>query len=269
MTTKLLPPPAPQPSADAERAARLARLEARNGGSAAGAGARPSALRPAAGGAGAIAGQRPVPAGNGGRRHAARGSRTAALVMSAASTAGLAGWFAHSAQATTVSTVSAIDTSATEATSIDDAAATIPTTAAATTAVAANSIEVPATSASATAASADSTAAAAPATSAAVATATVSGTYNGAAVSTRYGTVQVAVVVSNGTITDVKALALPSGGKNAQYSNRSAPVLRTEALAAQSADINIVSGATYTSKGYIQSLQSAIDEAVAAGALAG
>ena len=79
---------------------------------------------------------------------------------------------------------------------------------------------------------------------------------------TRYGAVQVQVSVANGTITDVIALQLTDrDGRSAQISNRAAPLLRSEVLTAQSASVQIVSGATYTSEGYLTSLQSALDQA--------
>jgi uncharacterized protein with FMN-binding domain len=53
---------------------------------------------------------------------------------------------------------------------------------------------------------------------------------------------------------------MPGGGHSGQVSSYAAPQLRSEALQAQSAQINTVSGATYTSEGYIQSLQSALDQ---------
>jgi uncharacterized protein with FMN-binding domain len=73
---------------------------------------------------------------------------------------------------------------------------------------------------------------------------------------------QVEIVVSNGKITDVKALQLTNQDpRSVQISGAAAPVLRQEALSAQSAKIDTVSGATYTSDGYLGSLQSAIDKA--------
>lgn len=73
---------------------------------------------------------------------------------------------------------------------------------------------------------------------------------------------QVEIVESGGTITDVKALQLTNqGGRSVQISNYAAPILRKEALAAQSAKVRSVGGATYTSDGYESSLQSAIDKA--------
>lgn len=89
-----------------------------------------------------------------------------------------------------------------------------------------------------------------------------SGTYTGAVESTRFGDVQVSVTVTDGTISDVTPLHLTdSDGRSVQISNRAAPVLRQEVLSAQSASVQMVSGATYTSEAYLASLQSAIDQA--------
>lgn len=88
------------------------------------------------------------------------------------------------------------------------------------------------------------------------------GTWNGATVSTVWGDVQVQVVISGGQITDVVPLHLTDrGGRSVQISNRAAPILRSEVLAAQSAHVANVSGATYTTRGYLTSLQSALDQA--------
>jgi uncharacterized protein with FMN-binding domain len=85
---------------------------------------------------------------------------------------------------------------------------------------------------------------------------------NGAATSTRWGTVQVQVQVRNGQIVDVVLLAVPdANSRDYRINSYAVPVLRSEALAAQSASIDTVSGATVTSKGYIRSLQSALDAA--------
>lgn len=83
----------------------------------------------------------------------------------------------------------------------------------------------------------------------------------GSLVSTRYGDVEVQITVANGQITAVEAVALPSGGRSGQISASVEPILASEALAAQSANIDTVSGATYTSQGYAQSLQAALDQA--------
>jgi FMN-binding protein len=83
----------------------------------------------------------------------------------------------------------------------------------------------------------------------------------GDAVATRFGTVQVKVTIDGGTLVDVSALQLPSGGRDSQVSAYAEPILRSEALQAGNAGIDTVTGATYTSMGYIQSLQSALDTA--------
>lgn len=101
----------------------------------------------------------------------------------------------------------------------------------------------------------------APTTTAPASTGT-DGTYVGTAIRTRYGDVQVQITVAGGTVTDVSPLQLTDAdGKSVSISNRAAPVLRQEALDAQSASIQSVSGATYTSEGYISSLQAALDQA--------
>jgi uncharacterized protein with FMN-binding domain len=84
----------------------------------------------------------------------------------------------------------------------------------------------------------------------------------GAVVSTPYGDVQVSAQVSGARLVDVKALHLTdSSSTSRSISARAAPTLRSEALRAQSARIDTVSGATYTSEGYRQSLQAALDAA--------
>ena len=89
-----------------------------------------------------------------------------------------------------------------------------------------------------------------------------SGTYKGNTVQTRFGPVQVQITVANGKITDVTALQLTNtDGKSIQISNRAAPLLRSKVLAAQSANVQTVSGATITSDAYLTSLQAAIDAA--------
>ncbi|HEX9040160.1 MAG TPA: FMN-binding protein [Trebonia sp.] len=84
-----------------------------------------------------------------------------------------------------------------------------------------------------------------------------SGTFTGPAVGTSYGPVQVQITVSDGKITQASGddMGGSSIGENA------IPQLNQEAVQAQSANIQAVSGATYTSQGYIQSLQQAIDSA--------
>jgi uncharacterized protein with FMN-binding domain len=87
-------------------------------------------------------------------------------------------------------------------------------------------------------------------------------TVDGVVVRTRYGDVQVAVVFNGSRIVDVKALQLPFDRRRSQdISNQAAPLLHEEVLQAQSAQIDTIGGATYTSDGYAESLQSALDKA--------
>jgi len=91
---------------------------------------------------------------------------------------------------------------------------------------------------------------------------TASGTYTGDSVMTRWGAVQVQITVADGKITAAEAVAYPQANpRDRQINAYALPVLAQEATKAQSADIDAVSGATVTSDGYIQSLQSAIDRA--------
>jgi uncharacterized protein with FMN-binding domain len=92
-------------------------------------------------------------------------------------------------------------------------------------------------------------------------TSAATATVDGPVVDTRYGGIQVEIVVANGQVQDVIAIQLPTGRRSGQISDAAAPILREEALQAQSASIDTVSGATYTSDAYAQSLQAALDQA--------
>jgi len=86
--------------------------------------------------------------------------------------------------------------------------------------------------------------------------------YTGQAVQTRYGTVQVKVTMTGNTISNVSFVQLTAFDPRSQEINAQAgPILLQETLSAQSAQIDGVSGATYTTDGYRQSLQSALDQA--------
>lgn len=90
----------------------------------------------------------------------------------------------------------------------------------------------------------------------------VSGTFTGAAANTRYGPVQVQITVVNGKITNAIALTYPTESFRDQQINQQAiPYLIQETLAAQSANIQGVGGASYTSQGWADSLQSALTKA--------
>ena len=88
------------------------------------------------------------------------------------------------------------------------------------------------------------------------------GTFTGSPASQPYGTVQVAVVVSGGRITNVKLLQTPNQGDQTQYINEQAfPLLVQEVIIAQSGKIDGVSGASLTSPAFIQSVTSALAKA--------
>jgi uncharacterized protein with FMN-binding domain len=79
---------------------------------------------------------------------------------------------------------------------------------------------------------------------------------------TQWGPVQVQLVVHSGTITSVKILQYPNGNsRDVEIAGYALPILIQETTQSQSAQIDMVSGATYTSEGYLQSLQSALDQA--------
>lgn len=87
-------------------------------------------------------------------------------------------------------------------------------------------------------------------------------TLTGDPIDNQFGTVQVRVTMRGNQITAVQALQMPYDHQQSAYiSQQAEPYLRQEALAAQSANIQIVSGATYTSESYAQSLQSALSKA--------
>ncbi|MFF7799509.1 FMN-binding protein [Streptomyces olivaceus] len=91
------------------------------------------------------------------------------------------------------------------------------------------------------------------------------GTVTGDAADTQYGPVQVRLTVSGGKVTAAEAVQAPKGGQSDQVTADAVPKLNQAAVTAGTADIDAVSGATYTSAGYKQSLQSALDKAAAAG----
>ena len=87
-------------------------------------------------------------------------------------------------------------------------------------------------------------------------------TVTGDVAQTQWGPVQVAITVADGTITDVAVPQYPNGNpRDTQINAYALPVLVQETIDAQSASIDMVSGATVTSQGYLTSLQSALDQA--------
>lgn len=86
--------------------------------------------------------------------------------------------------------------------------------------------------------------------------------YTGTVAQTRWGPVEVKISVTGGTITKVTVLQSPSGNpRDTEINDQALPILVQSTLDAQSAKIDMVSGATVTSGGYLQSLQSALDQA--------
>ena len=156
------------------------------------------------------------------------------------------------AGADTTASASASSSSSTKAT----AAATTKATAAAKPVATKNAgaTKTPASGNSAASNSATPTAAA---TTAPATTAAINGTFTGPSVNVNYGNVQVKITVVNGRITDAVAVKAPTG-KNDRYTNMAVPTLKAQTLKAQSANIQGVSGASYTSYGWFTSLQGAI-----------
>ncbi|GGK37581.1 hypothetical protein GCM10010124_32970 [Pilimelia terevasa] len=87
-----------------------------------------------------------------------------------------------------------------------------------------------------------------------------SGVFPGKSVTDRYGAVRVTVTLARGRITEI-ATRHPDKGESGQINDRAVPLLKERTLVAQSAEVDTVSGATYTSRAYRKSLQSALDAA--------
>ena len=172
------------------------------------------------------------------RRHPARGARIGALVASCATAGGLTYFFAGTDTSHANSQIPALV--APIATTAESTTPTAPSTAAA------SATTTPVTTAPATAVAA----------------------FDGDTIQTRYGPVQVQAQIQDGSLVAVAVVQYPDGdGKSVRINQRALPQLQSEALTAQSAQVDTVSGATYTSNAYVTSLQSAIDEARAAGAM--
>ncbi len=155
-----------------------------------------------------------------------------------------AGWSIGTAHGQTVTTTAA------------SGAAASPVVAASSSTNAAGS-----TSSNSSATSSASTSSATKATTAAAASAAgASGTYTGSTESDRYGSLTVTVTMANGKITDVSYTTTAGDGHSLQIENRAIPTLTSEVIAANSAQVSTVGGATYTSEKYLTSLQSALDQ---------
>lgn len=174
------------------------------------------------------------------RRHPAKGARIAALGLSLVSTGGLAAVFARAGagSGTEVQAASIVAVTSASSTARTPSTVVVPTT-------------VPAT----------------PATPSTASTEGAVAVVDGSVVRNQYGLVQVeATFASDGSLTAVDVIQAPSRDrKSVQINDRAVPELDAEALSAQSANVDTVSGATYTSNDYRTSLQSAIDAARSAG----
>lgn len=168
------------------------------------------------------------------RRHPSRGARTVALIASVAATGSVGAAMAYADRSGGATDVAAPGNAAAPA-----PARTSPTSPTTPT--------VPARG---------------PATTVPAKPATlVDGTWTGPTEFTRWGNVQVRVTVSGGQIVGVDALQIPSERRSASINGRAVPILEAEAIAEQGANLDIVSGATYTSRTYAASLQAALDAA--------
>jgi uncharacterized protein with FMN-binding domain len=121
-------------------------------------------------------------------------------------------------------------------------------------------IDTPAPAPSATQTKSGATNTAAPTVAPAKPVGGVTGSFTGSVANTRYGPVQVKITVENGKIVDAQAVQAPSGS-NDRYTQKAVPRLREQTIAAQSANVQGVSGASFTSYGWYQSLASAISKA--------
>jgi uncharacterized protein with FMN-binding domain len=121
-------------------------------------------------------------------------------------------------------------------------------------------IDTPAPAPSATPTKSGAASTAAPTVAPAKPVGGVTGSFTGSVANTRYGPVQVKITVENGKIVDAQAVQAPSGS-NDRYTQKAVPVLRQQTIAIQSANVQGVSGASFTSYGWYQSLASAISKA--------
>lgn len=153
--------------------------------------------------------------------------------------------------------VAGADTTASASASSSSAQSTTAAASAKATAAATKSSK-PAMSSGATAT--ETAAPAATQAPAASSTKSINGSFTGPAVFVNYGTVQVKITVANGRIIDAVAVQAPSG-RNDRWTNMAVPILKQQTLAAQSANIQGASGASYTSYGWYTSLQGALAQA--------
>lgn len=192
-------------------------------------------------------------------RHPARSARALALAASVVATGAVASGLAYSEGAwgganSEVASGSAGST-AMSATGVD-------TTVASPSTIESDADVLAAPSTTAETTSPETTPADAPAAASGYA----DGVQLGTAEYTEWGNVQVEVTIGDGVIVDVAAVEYPTGRRSSEINDQAVPILEAQAIALQSADLDIVSGATYTSRAYADSLQAALDQAAIASA---
>jgi uncharacterized protein with FMN-binding domain len=195
------------------------------------------------------------------RRHPARGARALALAASVVATGSVAAVLAYSEGAWSADSNVAQNESADQ---LNSSAVTVDSSAAASSTIAPDTAT--STTPSTTATSTTTPETTQPAVVTADSSGYADGVYLGTSEYTEWGDVQVQVTISDGGIVDIAAVEYPTGRKSSSINGQAVPMLAAEAVALQTADLDIVSGATYTSRTYADSLQAALDQAALAAA---
>jgi uncharacterized protein with FMN-binding domain len=90
----------------------------------------------------------------------------------------------------------------------------------------------------------------------------IDGVYTGPVTDAYYGPIQIQAVVQDGRLSGIRVLRYPSDRRTSVAINRQAlPMLRDEVVSAQSAKVDIISGATLTSEAFVRSLEKALRQA--------
>ena len=203
-----------------------------------------------------------------GRPHAARGARAVALTASVLATGAIGSALAYSEGAFSADGGTVDDglvESSSVAVAFEDDAAPSPSVTTPTTETTEATVEEP--TAATTTAAPDATTT--PSTTTETDTGSwdyADGVFLGTSEYTEWGDVQVEVTISGGQIIDVAAVDYPQGRRSSDINSRAIPLLEADAIELQSAVVDVVSGATYTSRTYADSLQAALDTAAMAAA---
>lgn len=179
-------------------------------------------------------------------------TRSKAAVILASAGVLIAGWQIGTANGQTVDSASSTTTD----TSNDTTGST-----GSTSSGSSSSTQTGSSSGSSSTSSGTSTAGSSSSSSSSGSSSGVSGTFTGDTATNQYGEYTVTVTLANGVITDVQAQTSVYEQHSQRYVQTAVPILRQEVIAANSADVNLVSGATFTSESYLSSLQSALDKA--------